>query len=75
MKRQWMVDHRKQVGMTQEEVAERIGISRSYYTQIENGTHNPSPVVGLRLSNFFDVELGKFYFVECCNTQLIKRVK
>lgn len=33
---------RKQKSLTQEEVSERIGITRSSYTNIENGERRPS---------------------------------
>ncbi|WP_180230063.1 helix-turn-helix transcriptional regulator [Bacillus sp. AFS073361] len=75
MKRHWMVSHRKEEGLTQDELAKLLGISRSYYTQIENGTHNPSGALALKMSNFFDVEMSKFFYVECCDTQTLKEVK
>lgn len=75
MKREWMVNHRKKLKMTQEEAALKLGISRSYYSQIENGVHNPSGMLALRLSNFFNVEMSKFFSIECCDYQQLMEVK
>lgn len=38
--REWLVQLRKQQGLTQQQVADRAGISRSYYSGIENGTRD-----------------------------------
>lgn len=75
MKREWMVRYRKKLKLTQEEMAQLIGISRSYYTQIENGTHTPSGLIALRLSNIFNVEMSEFYHDGCCKYQQLKEVK
>lgn len=74
MKRNWMVLHRKELSLTQEEMAERLGISRSYYNQIENGTHTPSGRIALRLSNYYDIEMSKFFRQNSCETQHFKEV-
>jgi transcriptional regulator with XRE-family HTH domain len=34
--------YRKQTGMTQEETAQKAGISRTYYADVERGRYNPS---------------------------------
>lgn len=65
MKREWMVQQRKDLGMTQEQIARAIGISRSYYTEIENGTHTPSGKTALRISTFFNVDMSIFFCSEC----------
>jgi transcriptional regulator with XRE-family HTH domain len=36
---------RKLKGLTQEDVADKVGITRSYYAQIERGERNPATTV------------------------------
>jgi transcriptional regulator with XRE-family HTH domain len=36
---------RKLKGLTQEQVADKVGLSRTYYAQIERGERNPSTTV------------------------------
>ncbi|MDK1718686.1 helix-turn-helix transcriptional regulator [Dellaglioa algida] len=43
--RTWLKEKRTIKGMTQQEVADKSGIKRAYYTAIENGTRRPSPEV------------------------------
>lgn len=46
---------RKEVGLTQEQVASAIGIDRSAYSRIENGIQKPSVDVALKIA----ILLGK----------------
>lgn len=39
--RQWLSKIRETKGFTQKQVAEKCGISRSFYADIEQGTRNP----------------------------------
>lgn len=39
--RDWLINIRKLKGLTQKEVAEKCGISRSFYADIEHKTRNP----------------------------------
>lgn len=39
--RYWLADIRRIKGLSQKEVAEKCGISRSYYAGIEQGNRNP----------------------------------
>lgn len=49
---------RKFYGMTQEDLAERAGISRSYLTEIETGTKEGSLKTMKALAGVFDIDLG-----------------
>ena len=75
MKRDWLIRDRQLLGLTQDEVAKKVGISRSYYNQIETGERNPSGPVALRIATFYNFDMSKFFYVECCNTQHLKEVK
>lgn len=67
--RRWLKEVREKAEKTQEKVADEAGISRSYYTNIENGTKTPSVkaakqiagVLNFRWENFFE---EKCYFKE-----------
>lgn len=49
---------RKELKMTQEEVARKIGISRSYLSDIENGKSFPSGRVLLKINNVIPIFLS-----------------
>lgn len=44
-----MIKRRKQLNLTQEEVAKQIGVSRSTYASYETGAINPSLDVAIRI--------------------------
>lgn len=48
--RRALANRRGQAGLSQQDVARAVGISRSFYTLIERGARNPSLVVALRLA-------------------------
>lgn len=49
--------------LTQEEFAQKIGVSRSYYALVENGTRNPSPDVALAIEKATGGEIKKEWLV------------
>lgn len=59
-------DHRLRVGLTQEELAQRIGVTRQTVLSIEKGNYTPSVALALRLAGvlgtkveaLFDLETG-----------------
>lgn len=77
--RKWLKDIRKDKGLTQEQVASEIYINRSYYTQIENGTRNPSihvakkiaDLLGFNPSSFFVMDLYDPFEVSLANSPII----
>lgn len=52
---------RKLNGLTQQQVADRLGISRVNYTRYETGASNPDYETLLALANFFDVSLDYIF--------------
>jgi len=57
--------HRKQAGLTQAQLADRISVSRKTINTIENGVFVPSTVLALRLSRALDVPVeGLFALAE-----------
>lgn len=49
-------------GMTQKDVAEKIGITQAMYSYIENGKRKPSKKVAKKIEEVFGVSL---FFVDC----------
>lgn len=47
---------REHHGMTQAQVADRVGISRHYYAEIESGRRRPSAPVMLQISAVLDAD-------------------
>lgn len=57
--RYWLIELRKQNGLTQKQLAEMVGLSRSYYSEIELGTKTPGGKAAKRIADLlgFDMEL------------------
>ena len=47
---------RKEMGLTQEQAAEALGISVRWYQDVENGKHLPSADLTLRIIAFFGID-------------------
>ncbi len=53
-------DKRKSVNLTQQEIAEKLDISRSQYVNIENGNSEMSLDKFLKLCEMLDLEMNNF---------------
>lgn len=60
---------REQRGLKQKFVAEKLGISPNYYSQIENGHRYPQVEHLLKLRDIFNVSLDDIFF----NDKIAKR--
>lgn len=49
------------LGLTQQEVANRLNISRSFYCRIEGGLRNPNPLLLKKFAAAFGLTLEKTY--------------
>ncbi|MGG1632877.1 helix-turn-helix domain-containing protein [Rossellomorea sp. NRS-1567] len=63
-KRTWLIKLRKMKKMTQQEVASKAFIERSYYAQIENGIRKPSSEVTVKLGEVLDFHASSFNLEE-----------
>ncbi len=63
-KRTWLIKLRKRKKMTQQEVASKAFIERSYYAQIERGIRKPSPEVTIKLGEVLDFHASSFNLEE-----------
>ena len=52
---------RKEQNLTQEELAEKIGVHPTYIGKIEGGKSNPSPIMLFKLSRALKVKLSKVF--------------
>lgn len=63
--RKWLKEYRDNRHLTQEETARLSGISRSYYTHIENGTKTPTVEVAKNIANTLKFDWVNFFTNEC----------
>lgn len=68
MTRDWLVTLRKSKEYTQEEVARQAFIGRSFYSQIERGTRNPSLPVAMDLSKILGINPDTFFIDDVVQT-------
>lgn len=59
--RYWLIDLRKDKNLTQKQLAEMAGISRSYYSEIEVGVKNPSGNTAKRIADILKFDMGLFF--------------
>ncbi len=53
--------YRVKKGMTQEELADKIGVTRQTIIAIEKGNYTPSVSLALKLSDIFSVSVEKLF--------------
>ncbi len=57
--------HRRQLdGMTQQELADRVGVTRQTILSIERGRYNPSVGLALRLAETFGVTVETLFEID-----------
>ncbi|WP_268913607.1 helix-turn-helix transcriptional regulator [Lentilactobacillus sp. SPB1-3] len=54
-------EYRKQLGMSQNELADKVGLARQTIGLLENKSYNPSLKVCLRLANALDTTLDSLF--------------
>ncbi|MDH4419969.1 helix-turn-helix transcriptional regulator [Bacillus cereus] len=52
---------RKEKGITQEDLASKVGITRAYLSNLENGKHKPSLNVALKIANILESTVEKIF--------------
>jgi putative transcriptional regulator len=60
--RQALIDRRIDKGLTQESLAEKVGISRSFYGLIELGSRNPSYGLAKKIAKVLGVKVDRVFF-------------
>jgi putative transcriptional regulator len=55
---------RKQKGIRQEELAERVEVSRQTIGSLENGRYNPSIILAFKIARFFNMSIEEIFIYE-----------
>ncbi len=53
---------RKKQGLTQQEIADYLGISRSFYGLIEAGSREPSLMLAFKIAHFFNTTIEELFY-------------
>lgn len=61
LKREKLIVARKKLKMTQEEVAHRAGVHRSYYGLIEVGKRNPTLGIATKIAKALNSDIGQVF--------------
>lgn len=61
MKRHRLIEARKKHGWTQAKVAERLGVTPSFYGMIEQGNRNPRLPLALAMENLFGIPASELF--------------
>lgn len=59
--RMWLIKLRKKYGLSQYELADLLGISRSYYSLIETGSRDPGGKTAKKIADLLDFDMALFY--------------
>ncbi len=54
---------REQRGLTQEELAGKLGIIRTYLSKLENQKFSPGPELMANICSFFGTSLGEMFYI------------
>ena len=61
MKRDELRNRRKELELTQQNVADEVGISRSFYTRIELGKEDPHIKTACKIASVLDTDVGQVF--------------
>ena len=59
-----MEERRKERGMTQQQLASELGVSRQTIISLENGKYNPSILLAHRIARLFDARIEDIFIFE-----------
>ncbi|MDK6695563.1 MULTISPECIES: helix-turn-helix transcriptional regulator [Gardnerella] len=55
---------RKEKGITQEELADALEVSRQTIGSLENGRYNPSIILAYKIAKYFDLTIEEIFIYE-----------
>lgn len=55
---------RKEKGIKQEELADKLEVSRQTIGSLENGRYNPSIILAFRIARFFEMSIEDIFIYE-----------
>ena len=56
-------EHRTKVGLTQEQLAEKVGVTRQTIIAIERGNYTPSVLLALKLAGVFSISVESLFSI------------
>lgn len=59
--RKWLREVREEKELTQEHLAEKLGITRQHIGMLENGISSPSPKLAKKIASILGFEWTKFF--------------
>jgi len=57
-------ERRAELGLTQAELAEKVGVTRKTVNTVENGVFVPSTVIALKMAEAFGLTVEKLFWIE-----------
>ena len=57
-------ERRGELGLTQAELAERVGVTRKTVNTVENSVFTPSTILALKLSEALDLSVEQLFWIE-----------
>lgn len=66
--RQWLIEMRRVKELTQKQVANLAGISRSYYSDIELGYKKPGGKTAKKIADTLGFDMNIFFEDQCLKT-------
>ncbi|MHA1888344.1 MAG: transcriptional regulator [Promethearchaeia archaeon] len=54
-------EYRENFHLSQQELAEAVGVSRQMISYIENGTKKPNLILALKIAKFFDIPVSQLF--------------
>jgi putative transcriptional regulator len=68
--RKCLIRFRKERKITQQQIAEILGITRSYYGMIETGNRNPTLGLAKKIAELFQTDIDQIFFDDKSNRTL-----
>lgn len=72
MKKKTLQDLRKEKGLTQEQSAKILGITKEYVSMLENGDRNPSDSLKEKMAKLYSISIADIFLI-INSTKCLKR--
>ena len=72
MKKKTLQDLRKEKGLTQEQSAKILGITKEYLSMLENGERNPSDSLKEKMAKLYNSSIADIFLI-ISSTKCLKR--
>lgn len=59
--RSWLIKYRKQCGLSQKALADKVGIAQPSLSSIESGKTNPKPTTAKRIAQVLGFDWTQFF--------------